>query len=367
MAPVAPAPGSEGGNGGSPNGGMSNGGKALIARPAVLLPHISPRNGLPMEAVHIDQSTLKSRPGYKANFLGTGRFSVPLPKIPSALKPRIAMLQGSSRQFELKYFNYSVVMNKQRRLAFFSCVNIDGGKQQDVGKREGDSWLRDPRIDDDAQIGNEFYRKQATFEADRSKNPFDRGHLVRRLDATWGDTVAAAKQHGDDSFHFTNCSPQFFSFNQGKQLWAGLEDYTRDVLLEGEEKGIVMNGPVFDGPDADESDLPNPSGRPHKDPSFGGVQIPKCFWKILIRRNEDGLKAAAFLMSQRKQVMEIDRIQEADVFERMSEEDVSVFQVSIADLAKLTKLDFGSLGDADSHEATSIGPRLIKSYEDIRT
>lgn len=367
MAPLAPVPGPAGGNGGSPNGGMHNGGKALIARPAVLLPHISPRNGLPMEAVHIDQSTLKSRPGYKANFLGTGRFSVRLPKIPSALKPRIAMLKGSSRQFELKYFNYSVVMNKQRRLAFFSCVNIDGGKQQDVGKREGDSWLRDPRIDDDAQIGNEFYRKQATFEADRSKNPFDRGHLVRRLDATWGDTVAAAKQHGDDSFHFTNCSPQFFSFNQGKQLWAGLEDYTRDVLLEGEEKGIVMNGPVFDGPDAEESDLPNPSGRPHKDPSFGGVQIPKYFWKILIRRNEDGLKAAAFLMSQRKQVMEIDRIQEADVFERMSEEDVSVFQVSIADLTKLTKLDFGNLGDVDSHEATSIGPRLIRSYEDIRT
>jgi endonuclease G len=324
--------------------------------------------GLPMEAVHIDQSTLKSRPGYKANFLGSGKFSVPLPKIPASLKSRIATLKGSSKQSELKYFNYSVVMNKERRLAFFSCVNIDGGKQQDVGKREGDSWLRDPRIDDDAQIGDEFYRKQATFEADRSKNPFDRGHLVRRLDATWGDTVAAAKQHGDDSFHFTNCAPQFFSFNQGKQLWAGLEDYTRDVLLEGEEKGIVMNGPVFDGPAADGSDLPNPAGRPHKDPSFGGVQIPKYFWKILIRRNEDddALKAAAFLMSQRKLVMEIDRIQEMDLRERMSEEDVSVFQVSIADLAKLTKLDFGNLADADSHEATAVGPRRIESYEDIR-
>jgi endonuclease G, mitochondrial len=259
-------------------------------------------------------------------------------------------------------------MNKQRRLAFFSCVNIDGGKQQDVGKREGDSWLRDPRIDEHAQIGDEFYRKQATFEADRSKNPFDRGHLVRRLDATWGDTVAHAKQHGDDSFHFTNCSPQFFSFNQGKQLWAGLEDYTRDVLLEGKEKGIVMNGPVFNGPDADGSNLPNPSGRPHKDPSFGGIQIPKYFWKILIRRDreDDVLKAAAFLMSQRELVMGIDRIEETDLLERMSEEDVSVFQVSIADLAKLTKLGFGNLADADSHEETSVGPRLIESYEEIR-
>lgn len=374
LAPAVPLPSPAGGHGngrapnGGTNGGTRNGGTPLITPPAGLLPHISARNGLPMEAVHIDQSTLKSRPGYKANFLGTGKFSVPLPKIPASLKSRIAMLKGNSRQSELKYFNYSVVMNKERRLAFFSCVNIDGGKQQDVGKREGDSWLRDPRIDDDAQIGDEFYRKQATFEADRSKNPFDRGHLVRRLDATWGDTVKAAKQHGDDSFHFTNCSPQFFSFNQGKQLWAGLEDYTRDVLLEGEEKGIVMNGPVFDGPDADGSDLPDPAGRPHKDPSFGGVQIPKYFWKILIRRNEDddALTAAAFLMSQRKQVMEIDRIQEMDLRERMSEEDVSVFQVSIADLTRLTKLDFGNLADADSHEATSVGPRRIESYEDIR-
>lgn len=363
MVPLVPG---LGGNGGAPNGGVQNGGKPLIVPPVGLLPHISAKNGLPMEAVHIDQSTLKSRPGYKANFLGSGKFSVPLPKIPAALKSRVATLKGSSKQSELKYFNYSVVMNKERGLAFFSCVNIDGGQQQDVGKREGDSWLRDPRIDDDAQIGNEFYGKQATFEADRSKNPFDRGHLVRRLDATWGDTVAAAKQHGDDSFHFTNCSPQFFSFNQGKQLWAGLEDYTRDVLLEGEEKGIVMNGPVFDGPDADGSELPNPAGRSHKDPSFGGVQIPKYFWKILVRRDDDGLKAAAFLMSQRKLVMEIDRIEEADLLERMSEEDVSVFQVSIAHLTKLTKLDFGNLADADSHEATSVGPRRIESYEDIR-
>jgi endonuclease G len=361
LSPGAPPPGR---NGGGQNGGTL----PMIAPPAALLPRISTTNGLPMEAVHIDQTTLGSRPGYKANFLGSGKFAVALPKIAASLKSRVATLKGRSSQTELKYFNYSVVMNKERGLAFFSCVNIDGDKQQNVGKREGDSWLRDPRIAEDAQIGDEFYRKQATFEADRAKNPFDRGHLVRRLDATWGDSVDEAKAHGDDSFHFTNCSPQFFSFNQGKQLWAGLEDYTRDVLLKGKDKGIVMNGPVFDGPDADGSDLPNPNGRPHKDPSFGGIQIPKYFWKILIRRDEDGgdLKAAAFLMSQRNLIMDIDRIEEADMLERMSEADVSVFQVSIADLTKLTKLDFGNLADADSHEATSVGPRRIDSVQDIR-
>ncbi|MET0678024.1 MAG: DNA/RNA non-specific endonuclease [Bradyrhizobium sp.] len=330
-------------------------------------PRVGPSTGMVVEVVHIDQTTLKSRPGYKANFLGSGKFSVPLPKIPTALKTRIATLKGRSGQSELKYFNYSVVMNKERKLAFFSCVNIDGGEQQDVGKREGDRWFRDPRIDNDLQIGDEFYRKQSTFEADRAANPFDRGHLVRRLDATWGETVDEAKEHGDDSFHFTNCSPQFFSFNQGKQLWAGLEDYTRDVLLKDKEKGIVMNGPVFDGPDADETDLPDPAGRPHPDPSFGGVKIPKYFWKILITREDDQLKAAAFLMSQRNLIMGIDRIkEEADMLEKFSKEDVSVFQVAIGDLTRLTKLDFGPLAGADTHEATAVGPRKIESYDDIR-
>ena len=329
-------------------------------------PRIGITTGMAMEAVHINQKTLSSRPGYKANFIGSGKLSVPLPKIPAALKSKVATLEGSSVQTELKYFNYSVVMHKERKLAFFSCVNIDGGKQQDVGKREGDSWLRDPRIDKDFQIGDEFYRKQSTFEAARTANPFDRGHLVRRLDATWGDSVAEAKEHGDDSFHFTNCSPQFFTFNQGKQLWAGLEDYTRDVLLKDEEKGIVMNGPVFDGPDADGADLPDPRGKPHQDPTFGGVSIPKYFWKILITKGDDGLKAAASLMTQRDLVMGIDRIQEADILEKMSEEDVKVFQVSIGDLAKLTKLDFGNLDAADTHEATSVGPRRIETFADIR-
>jgi endonuclease G len=38
----------------------------------------------------------------------------------------------------------------------------------------------------------------------------------------------------------------------------------------------------------------------------------------------------------------------------------------MADLTKLTRLDFGNLAAADSHEATSVGPRLIESYQDIR-
>ena len=319
------------------------------------------------EAVTINQKTLSSRPGYQANFLGSGALSVPLPKIPAALKSHVATLKASPSQSELKYFNYSVVMNKKRRLAFFSAVNIDGGRQQDVGKREGDKWLRDPRIDKDAQVGDEYYGKQSAFEADRTKNPFDRGHLVRRLDATWGDSVAEAKEHGDDSFHFTNCTPQFFKFNQGAKLWLGLEDFVLSQAVDGQRRISVINGPVFDGPEAPEDGLPSAGGKPKADPVFGNLPIPKYFWKLVVFAAGNKLKASAFLLSQQDQVLGIDRIHESDLLEKLTAAEAKVFQISIADLARFTRLDFGKLATVDTREsAAAAGPRLLESLEDIR-
>jgi len=265
----------------------------------------------------------------------------------------------------LKYFNYSVVMNKQRKLAFFAAVNIDGDGRQDVGKREGDSWLRDPRIDAGAQVGDEYYGKQRLFEADRTKNPFDRGHLVRRLDATWGKTVEEAKKHGDDSFHFTNCSPQFFKFNQGAKLWLGLEDFVLSQAIVGKRKVSVLNGPIFDGPLAPKGKLPKPAGKKSVDPKFGGLPIPKFFWKVMAVVKGGKLATSAYLLSQQDQVLGIDRIQESDLLEKLSEAEARVFQISIADLAKISGLDFGALAAADTMVAAAGGVREIEMVEEI--
>jgi len=37
--------------------------------------------------------------------------------------------------------------------------------------------------------------------------------------------ASLAKRNGDDSFHWTNCSPQHWKYNQGTKRWLGLEDY----------------------------------------------------------------------------------------------------------------------------------------------
>lgn len=328
-------------------------------------PVVEDSPGVLVEAVKIDQSTLGSRPGYRPNFLGSGKLVVPLPKIPAGLKAQVATLVGKPTESELKYFNYSVVMNKQRKLAFFAAVNIDGDGRQDVGKREGDSWLRDPRIDAGAQVGDEYYGKQRLFEADRTKNPFDRGHLVRRLDATWGKTVEEAKKHGDDSFHFTNCSPQFFKFNQGAKLWLGLEDFVLSQAIVGKRKVSVLNGPIFDGPLAPKGKLPKPAGKKSVDPKFGGLPIPKFFWKVMAVVKGGKLATSAYLLSQQDQVLGIDRIQESDLLEKLSEAEARVFQISIADLAKISGLDFGALAAADTMVAAAGGVREIEMVEEI--
>lgn len=335
---------------------------AADARPAVT----RPADSVPVEAVKINQKTLGTRPGYKTDFLGSGKLLVPLPTLPSSLKSKVATLTDKPGASELKYFNYSVVMNKERRLAFFSAVNIDGKLRQEVGKREGDSWLKDPRLGGKLQIGDEFYGKQKTFEADRSANPFDRGHLVRRLDATWGKDAKQAKEHGDDTFHFTNAGPQFFSFNQGKKLWLGLEEFVLDQLEADKRKGCVFNGPVFDGPEAPRGGLPDADDPSRRDPTFGGVAIPKFYWKLFVIARGGKLVASAFLLSQQDQIMDIDRIHESAILEKLTEAEAKVFQISIGDLSKLTKLGFGKLAQADTKEAAGLRPRLIETFEEIR-
>jgi endonuclease G len=313
-----------------------------------------------IEKVEIDQTTLGTRPGYKPSFLGVGNLSVPLPKIPASMKSKVATLLKQPSESELKYFNYSVVMNKQRKLAFFSAVNIDGKLRRDIGKREGDRWYTDPRIDKDIQLGDDFYKRQALDEA-RENNPFDRGHLVRRLDATWGDSEAEAKEHGDDSFHFTNCSPQFFAFNQGKKLWLGLEEFVLDQLEADKRKACVINGPVFDGPLAEEGGLPDADGDAKADPTFKKVSIPKFFWKLMVIEDSGKLAAAAFLLSQQDQLLAIDRIEE-----KLTPAEAKLFQISVSDLAKFTKLDFGALAQSDTKEvARRAAPRRVESLADI--
>ena len=252
------------------------------------------------------------------------------------------LAQEGAPSYELPYHHFSVAFHRKRRLAYFTAVNIDG-RTPLREKREADKWSYDPRIDKDEQVGNDFY--QGTL--------FDRGHLVRRLDPAWGRSEGVAKAANDDTFHFTNCSPQHKRFNEGKNLWAGLEDYLLNRAGDERRRMTVFTGPVF----------------AKGDPEYRGLPIPKRFWKVAVLPGKSGdLVATAFVVSQEDLIRPLF---EAAAEEMTREEVAQLFQVRVRKVEELTGLDFGTLRDHDPtgglqmFEATEEGERELEDYGEI--
>jgi len=305
-----------------------------------------------IEKVDVDQTNYDERNGYDPKFLGGG-LVVPLPKVQKQRFGKVLLVKGKS---EIKYYNYSLVINRTRKLAYFSVANVDVDKFRGNRDADGDTWYLDTRDDaiKKAQLGKEFYKKQKEFEADRTQNPFDQGHLSRRSDLQWGDDEDGAKRNGDDSYHYTNCSPQHWQFNQNNKasgLWFRLEESAISTLSRG-RRLCLINGPVFDAPlctpGSDGLMRLNLKGKRVPDGTFGGVKIPKLFFKVIAYRSGNDLSAKAFVVTQEDLLTTIDRFDPGEKTPPvLSDLEVRLYQVKIAELENLTDLDFGSLADHD--------------------
>ncbi|MET0606132.1 MAG: DNA/RNA non-specific endonuclease [Beijerinckiaceae bacterium] len=301
-----------------------------------------------VEEAIVQDPNFANRKGFDPRFLGV---AAALPSVKRGSLGDIAKQRGGSD--ELKYHHYSVIVNKRRRLAFVSAVNLDLDAKFAYERTGSDKWFFDPRVGENAQAGNEFY----------ADNPLDRGHLTRRADAAWGKTEAEAKRANDDTFHWTNCSPQHEVFNQstraeqrGLLLWGTLENHVADQLKNGVRKMSVFNGPIFRDKGSS------------KDRSHRGLMVPQEYWKVIAYRNKSSdLRAVAFVLSQKSLIKDL------------APEDFEVgpyepFQVRISDLEGRTNLSFGRLAAVDplarqeKFEAAidaDGSPRAISSLVDV--
>jgi endonuclease G len=289
------------------------------------------------EAIIIDP-VYAARQGYDPHFLGAEAREVSLPALSADLLPVAAInsLATGEPRYVLPYHHFSVVLNKDRRLAFYTAVNIDGASGFRL-RRETDHWVFDPRVPQDQQTGEQVYRD----------NPLDRGHLVRRLDPAWGPSAVTAKLANDDTFHFTNCSPQHHDFNAGQTLWAGLEDYVLENADNLNFRVSVFSGPVLAA----------------DDDRYRGVQLPRQFWKVVAMVKQDGqLSATAYLLSQEQLIKGLEIAPEA-----FSYGAYRTFQVPVRHLEDLTGLSFGSLVDADplGREEAAIPAREVRRPEEL--
>jgi endonuclease G len=253
----------------------------------------------PFEKTVAAPGSYADRNGYNPAFL-TGQ-PISLDKLLAPVKTQLALT--NDQKTVLTYRNFSVAINRNRRMAAATAVNIDGKRSQ--AQTRTDVWILDSRMNELFQTGPEVY----------SNNALDRGHMVRRLDPVWGNQAAQAN---NDTFHFTNSCPQHKNLNQ--KTWADLEDYILNSTKLEQLKVTVFTGPVFS-----EADIP-----------YRGVLLPLQFWKVAAVVKKDGkLSVTAYLLSQKDLVTNLSENISEDGFGQYR-----TYQVPLTLVQSLTKLDF---------------------------
>lgn len=272
------------------------------------------------------------RNGYQPDFLG---IAIPPPGLDEALRRwGRAAFNSDTGEPELPYYNFSLWMSRERRLAFVAAVNIDGANHNARDRAEfgDDKWDYDDRLPERLQIGDWFYGNEP---ARYGRNYFDRGHVVRRTEPSWGPT-ATAQLANDDTFHWTNCSPQYKLFNQRSRYWQGLETYLlENGAVRHSRRLTLFTGPIFSDDDTE-----------HRT-----VWVPKQFFKVAVFVGQAGqLQSAAYVLDQSQWVEVID-------FERAPALDIRTVRRSIGWLEEKTGLDFGqAVREADA--AGGLGSEL---------
>ncbi len=137
-------------------------------------------------------------------------------------------------------------------------------------------------------------------KSDYYKSGFDRGHLAPAADMKWSE------QAMDESFYFSNMSPQVPSFNRG--IWKKLEEKVRDWALQYDSL-LVLTGPILD--------ISLPLIGPNE------VCVPGYYYKAIVVYRGERSKAIAFILPNAASSLPL-----------------SDFVISIDELEQRTYLDF---------------------------
>lgn len=269
--------------------------------------------------------------GYQEDFLEGYSLLTPFVKDKNTLKD---LYREDNEPKLLKYYNYSLVMNKKRRFCHWTAVNVNydpfvrSNKSRSAFGR--DTWRRDPRVPDQLQvIGTELYAPAKRVE---------QGHIVRREDACWGEGADEQfiEYANSDTFHYTNCTPQLEPFNRANPrasegyegihgIWGALEEHIKKELNNADNKAVIFAGPYLSQQDPQISYVGN-----------GKVKTPMKFWKVVcVRSGEGDLVCFGFWLDQKDVWDQFGPGVEALDFKKFKKQ-----QIRISEITKRTKVQF---------------------------
>jgi len=265
--------------------------------------------------------------GYLEDFMGV---HIPMPTPSAQLRKQLAFRVDSPGSSLLKYFHYTSMQHALRRVPVVRAINVQGRHRYTALGRDSriDNWVRDNRIDIDAQLNDDWY----------ARSGFDRGHLSRREDAEWGSTMAAAKRAADFTCSYANAIPQVPALNRAifgyHGLWGTLEAKLLEAGVE-KETGKSARICVFGGPLFKDDD-----------PVFKAVQVALDCFKVVVWYDGNGkLRTTCFRLSQEDLVGQVE-------FEVLRFDQVfKTYQCPLAQIEAWTRLKFAAVmhqGDTSS-------------------
>jgi endonuclease G, mitochondrial len=216
---------------------------------------------------------------YDENFLTV---KIPLPKL-SKKQLLDTEINPETKEILLRHHdNYSIALCKSRRLAWYSCANMDATAKQTVKRSQlTGSWRLEPDLEKEFVLGGNWYKK--------SEELLDRGHLTPADAMEWGLDDKSAINRANSTFFYSNAAPQHKELNRNE--WRMLEAYVGDECLKsGYGRLNVFTGSVLAADD--------PEYAKHQEPNFK-LKIPRLFWKVIYYFNDQKqVCRLGFLMGQ---------------------------------------------------------------------
>jgi endonuclease G len=251
----------------------------------------SPSVMKPFNTYHCDSHPLSGHVNMRKIFLTPVLLFFALFAAIGQSAPPIADLEIPSLRLSeqiIRHTGFSLLYNESHEQASWVAYELTKEKTVKLYNRT-DKFLSDPRV-----------RTGSATAADYKGSGYDRGHLAPAADMGW------SRASMEESFYFSNISPQNASFNRG--IWKKLEEQVRTWAIA-YERIYVVTGPVLQ------------PGLPSIGPNQ--VSIPRYYYKVILDPAGTDKKGIGFILPN-----------------QASKQSLQTYAVSIDSVERLTNLDF---------------------------
>lgn len=215
-------------------------------------------------------------------------------------------------------FNYALEWNAAKKHSAWVAYSFDQVTAKDVVSRT-DAWAVDPELPTDMQV----------IEDQHKNDGFDKGHICASEDRVY------LKQANEQTFYYSNMSPQISSFNQG--FWAGLENqvrsWGRSVPATYDKVYITKGGTLNELLVNFKGEIKGADGKYPETDANGltvhGLACPMYYFMAVLSEKDGRYRAIGFLV---KHSEGLPRNPSADVLKQ--------YALSIDELEEKTGIDF---------------------------